>query len=413
MGKTFVGLGFGPIQSGLFLLEAHLSGNFERLVVCEVVDELVQVLQRQQAYVINVAERERVRFQIVEGVEFYNPLQECDQPKLTEAIASAHEIATALPSVQFYDRGNPSPVDLLTAGLIKTLQNPQPVPKVIYAAENDFYAASMLREKVKAQLDPALRDRLDQHVQFVNTVIGKMSGKIELASDENNASLQPLYAGGGFGVLVEEFNRILIDKIRLPGFERGLAVFEEKSDLLPFEEAKLFGHNAAHSLMGYLADRQGMKYMSEATQPKLLEIVEAAFLQESGAALCARHQGVDPLFTTNGWQDYARDLIQRMVNPHLQDQVERVIRDPRRKLGWNDRLVGTMRVALEYGIQSKCYAIGAAAALLKLAEETALPLQQLMEHELWQDVADNDPVRARLISLIEYGLTQLESFRSA
>jgi len=34
--RTFVGFGFGPIQAGLFLYEAFLSGAFRRLVVAGV-----------------------------------------------------------------------------------------------------------------------------------------------------------------------------------------------------------------------------------------------------------------------------------------------------------------------------------------------------------------------------------------
>ncbi len=65
-------------------------------------------------------------------------------------------------------------------------------------------------------------------------------------------------------ILVEEFNRILVTRVNLPGFRRGIEVFVEKDDLLPFEEAKLYGHNAIHALIGYLADLEGLATMAEA-----------------------------------------------------------------------------------------------------------------------------------------------------
>jgi mannitol-1-phosphate/altronate dehydrogenase len=52
-----------------------------------------------------------------------------------------------------------------------------------------------------------------------------------------------------------------------------------------------------------------------------------------------------------------------MTNPFLHDRVERVIRDPARKLAWSDRIFGTMRMAMEAGIQPRAMALGAAAAL--------------------------------------------------
>ena len=56
-----------------------------------------------------------------------------------------------------------------------------------------------------------------------------------------------------------------------------------------------------------------------------------------------------------------------------------MIRDPRRKLGLDDRLVGTMRVALEQGIEPKRYALGAAAAVeLLLAEHPGWTVAEVL-----------------------------------
>ena len=74
MAKTFVGIGFGPIQSGLFLLEAWKSGNFDRLVVAEVVPEVVAaVRQAADNCWVNVAEAQGIRSEQIPGVEIYNP----------------------------------------------------------------------------------------------------------------------------------------------------------------------------------------------------------------------------------------------------------------------------------------------------------------------------------------------------
>ena len=242
-------------------------------------------------------------------------------------------------------------------------------PTLVYAAENHNLAAEKLHDAVQREIDSDMSSRLTDHVQFVNTVIGKMSGVVTDPLQIHHDGLVPLVAGGRQAVLVEEFNRILISQITLPDFRRGIDVFQEKADLLPFEEAKLYGHNAAHALLGYLADRQGITFIHEVGATGLLQFVEQAFLQESGEALCRRHGGLDPLFTPAGWADYVRDLLLRMLNPYLRDRVDRVIRDPRRKLGWDDRLVGTMRMALEQGIEPRRYALGAAAAVELLLKE--------------------------------------------
>jgi len=56
-----------------------------------------------------------------------------------------------------------------------------------------------------------------------------------------------------------------------------------------------------------------------------------------------------------------------MTNPYLHDAVDRICRDPARKLAYGDRLVGTMRECLKQGVEPKLLAAGAAAALRYLA----------------------------------------------
>lgn len=335
---TFVGFGFGAIQGGLFLYEAQRSGNFDRLVVAEVVPETVQALRNAGGrYPVQVATTCGLITEEVRGVEVFNPTVPEDRKALVAAIAEAHELATALPSVDFYDKGAASVAAILAEGLAR-----RKTPGVLYAAENHNHAAEILEAKTGGP-KPGF--------QFLNTVIGKMSGVVG-----EGASRQ---------FLVEEFNRILVSEITLPGFRRGIEVFAEKPDLLPFEEAKLYGHNAVHALMGYLAHNEGCRFVSEASAA-LQSYAADAFIAESGRALIAKHQGVDALFTANGFEAYARDLMARMVNPWLQDAVARVIRDPVRKLGWNDRLIGTMRLVLDAGLQPLHFARAAAAAVQML-----------------------------------------------
>jgi mannitol-1-phosphate/altronate dehydrogenase len=195
-----------------------------------------------------------------------------------------------------------------------------------------------------------------------------MSGVITEAGTLSKLRLATLTPAMSKGVLVEDFNRILISQITLPGFRRGIEVFVEKPDLLPFEEAKLYGHNAIHALIGYLAAHRDLETMSAAAaHSDIMAIARAAFLDESGAALIRKYLNLgDPLFTPAGFAAYADDLLARMVRPTLNDLVARVTRDQVRKLGYDDRLFGAMRVALQHGIRPANLAKGAAAAVHSL-----------------------------------------------
>lgn len=220
MNRTYVGFGFGAIQSGLFLYEAFRSGNFSRLVVAEVLPEIVDAVRAVGGYHLNIATSDGIEQCFVDGVEIYNPTVDGDAKKLVEALAEAQEIGTALPSVDIYTCGTHSVVDLLWHAFIKKQNDPDLPSAVVYTAENNNHAAEILEE--------AIGLKLKNRVQFLNTVVGKMSGVVidEKQIDEDGLVRVTTTASRAF--LVEEFSRILIDKIKLPGFHRRIGVFEEK-----------------------------------------------------------------------------------------------------------------------------------------------------------------------------------------
>lgn len=395
---TFVGFGFGPIQAGLFLAEAFASGNFDRLVVAEIAPEMVAAVRQAGSFTVNIGHADRISALTVTPVEIYNPVEAADQAQLIEAVAQASELATALPSVATYTAGgNNSVAAILAQGLLRKLEIDGP-PVVIYAGENHTRAAELLTEAVSAALPDELRKTALQRAQFLDTIIGKMSGAPEEAAD-----LQPVAPGLARAFLVEAFNRIAITQIRRPAddprwrnFRRGIEVFIEQPDLAPFAEAKLYCHNAGHALAAYLAHQLGFRRIDELRQrPDALDYVRAAMVEESGAALCARFAGVDPLFTPQGMRAYSDELIERMTNPFVRDTVARVGRDPARKLGWDDRLVGAMRRAITVGVTPQRYAFGVACALAWLE----VPPQQAAVYlrEVWRsDISSADEQKAVL-----------------
>lgn len=361
---TFVGFGFGPIQAGLFALEAYRSGAYRHLVIAEIAPEIVAALRGATGkYTINIAYPDRVEVVRIGPVRAENPAVAADRSRLVEAVAAAHEIATAVPTVRAYKTPGPASLHhILAEGLQRkaALGGPR---ALVYAAENATHAAAHLRAAVMEELNEAERAAVDAHVAFVDTVIGKMSGIMSPPQD-----LAPVTPGGDRAFLVEDFNRILISRPDFgpgaPPFDRGIRTFIEKDDLLPFEEAKLYGHNAVHALAAYLGRIVGLTTLDQLpATPGLLAFLRAALLEESGAGLIHRYGEVDPFFTPHAYAAAADDLLARMVNPHLRDTVARVGRDPARKLDWDDRLIGAMRLALEAGVTPHRYALGVAAAL--------------------------------------------------
>jgi mannitol-1-phosphate 5-dehydrogenase len=376
---VMVGFGMGPIQAGLFAAEAFKSGRFSRIVISEVDPKLVEAIRANGGrYAVNVASSSGIAAEQVEGIEIYNSSVESDRQQLLEALSQATEIVTSLPSVNFYDTGQNSVASLIARGL----EHSTAKGTIIYTAENNNHAAEILEEAVKGY-----RRSLPPTVQFLNTVIGKMSQVVVSEAEIAEKNLKPIAPGFGRAFLVEEFNRILVTKSRLPGFTPGIRVFIEKEDLLPFEEAKLYGHNAIHALLAYLGARKGYQKMARLKEDKaVMQIARDAFIKESGAALIKKYAHLnEELFTEAGFQAYAEDLLRRMTNPYLDDSVERAARDPQRKLSKNDRLFGAIRLVLSQGITPLNLTRGALAGLeyYKGRPITADEVEPLLA-ELWQ-----------------------------
>ena len=266
-------------------------------------------------YHLNIAHTQGIEKATIRGVEVYNPRNPQDRSKLLAAVGDADELSTALPSVDFFASGGEASVVSVLTDALKAAPAKR---RVLYAAENHNHAAEILGDHISQRLGSKSPDGLE----IVNTVIGKMSGVITEAQQISGLGLEKLTPSADRAVLVEAFNRILIGRVR-PGFARGIDAFIEKDDLLPFEEAKLYGHNAIHALIGYLAHQRGLKLMSQvAACPDILAVARRAFLEESGVALIQKYASLnDAFFTADGYRAYAEDLLERMVNPNLQDLV--------------------------------------------------------------------------------------------
>ena len=364
---VFVGFGFGPIQAGLFVKEAFQSGNFTQMIVAEIDQELIDAVRANKGrYCVNVAHADRIEVLEIDDVELLNPNVESDRKVILQVLAKSTEIVTSLPSVNFYDSGGPASVASLIAD---GLTNSDTKATIIYTAENNNQGAEILQKSVAEKIGSLSSNR----AEFLNTVIGKMSRVVTDPSEISQLKLAPIAPNLKRAFLVEEFNRILVDRTTISGFRPGIEVFIEKEDLLPFEQAKLYGHNAIHTLFGFLGAVKGLTSMTELkNDPSIMEIGRYAFLNECGKALIKKYDYLeDALFTEPGFKNYAEDLLERITNPYLKDTTARACRDVVRKLGLNDRIFGTMILALEYGVEPANMALGAMGGIALLLEDPA------------------------------------------
>jgi mannitol-1-phosphate 5-dehydrogenase len=108
-------------------------------------------------------------------------------------------------------------------------------------------------------------------------------------------------------------------------------------------------------------------------------------MDESGRALCRKHG-----FPPEEMRAHRDDLLRRFGNPALRDTVLRVGRDPVRKLGPQDRLVGGALNCLDWDVEPTNIVRGIVAALRFDPEDDpgAASIQQV--------VRDRSPAQAVL-----------------
>jgi mannitol-1-phosphate 5-dehydrogenase len=416
--RTFVGFGFGPIQAGVFLAEAHWSGQFSRLVVAEIQPDVLNAVRRAGGFTVNIAHADNVEALTVHPVEILNPQVDTDRVVLVEAVACADELATALPSVDSYSRGDGASIAaVLAEGLRHKAANAGPLA-VIYAGENHPAAATLLEEAVMVAVPAADRPAVRRRVQFLDTVIGKMSG-----IPEGLGNVAPIAPGLARAFLVETYNQVSVSRVWRSGpeagdfdpswiaYRLGIAAFQERAAIRPYVDAKLYGHNAGHALAAYAARLLGFTRMHQLRgRPDVLAFVRDAITEESGVPLVRRYAGTDALFTREGFRAHAEDLVARMTNPFLRDSVARVRRDPARKLAWDDRLVGAMRLAMEADISPCRYAFGAAAALDALGISPRRAGSFL--RELWRPATPDPGTTGRLLDAIAVACARVRAWQA-
>jgi mannitol-1-phosphate 5-dehydrogenase len=129
-------------------------------------------------------------------------------------------------------------------------------------------------------------------------------------------------------------------------------------DLDAWFAQKLFVFCAGHAVAAYLGALKGYRYIHSAIRdPEIRRHVLAAMDEGRRGVLATYGPELAPRL------DDIEAIVSRFENAALNDPVWRVARDPRRKLAWNDRLVGAARLAERAGVRPTTLALATAAAL--------------------------------------------------
>ncbi|EJM7852767.1 mannitol-1-phosphate 5-dehydrogenase [Vibrio parahaemolyticus] len=332
--KNAVHFGAGNIGRGFIgklLADAEVEVTFADVDV-----PLVDQLSHKQEYRVKVVGTE-CQIDTVTHVTAVNSASE----DVIDRIVKTDLVTTAV---------GPNVLDIIAKtiakGIAKRFEAGNDAPLNIIACENMVRGTTHLKGEVYKHLDKSLHAKADELVGFVDSAVDRIVPPAEAANDD------PLE------VTVESFSEWIVDEQQFKGDIPNIAGMEKTNNLMAFVERKLFTLNTGHCITAYLGCLKGHRTIREAIEDPNIHAEVKQAMQESGEVLIRRYG-----FDRDMHNAYIEKILGRFANPYLVDEVDRVGRQPIRKLGANDRLVKPLLGTIEYDTENQTLLKGIAAAL--------------------------------------------------
>lgn len=324
---------FGAGNIGRGFIGALLSQADYHVVFADINEEMINELNHKKSYQIHILDLEQRQETItnVSGVL-------SNGPDIVNTIEEADIITTAVgPNVLKIIAST------LAAGIEARRASGQGTLNII-ACENMVGASSHLKEQVYTHLSAEARAYAEEHVGFANCSVDR---------------IVPPYEGENIlDVGVESFYEWIVEEPSLKGETPHIPGMKLTVNLLAYVQRKLFTLNTGHAITAYLGFLAGTDTIEESINNEAIREVVRQAMEESGEALIKKHG-----FDKDEHYTYIDKIENRFKNPYIRDEVIRVGREPLRKLGRNDRLVGPANMAIEYGLPHEGLLTGIAAAL--------------------------------------------------
>ena len=347
--------GAGKIARGFI---AHLLSLSDiDFIFVEKADALADLINERGQYTINILGAPEKNY-VVKNAK---ALKFSQEKEITEAIAEADVVFDAVGGknlqeiVPFYIKGIEKKAE--KGGYLNFV-----------TCENWKEPAKILKEGVEAGIAPEAREYLDNYVGFTESVI--MRSGIE--APKELLEKDPLI------VNVQNYWHLPVDAARVKGSLPDIKYMEHLTGFAGFLERKFYTYNAANGTTSFVGALLGYKVLAEAAHDeRILKILHGVY-QETGKALSIKH-GI----SLEEQMAFAKTSLNKLQDYTIVDSIERNARDPQRKLGKDDRLVGSARMVLSCGIRPEnlCTAIACAIYYRNPEDSSAVALEKVVKEE--------------------------------
>jgi mannitol-1-phosphate 5-dehydrogenase len=311
---------FGAGNIGRGFIGAVLSEAGYQVVFADVVPDLLEKINSRKAYTVHVTDKDSRDIQI-SNVSAVNS----GSDDVVKEIVTADIVTTAV-GLRILKFVAPA----VAKGMVARKAAKVEKPLNIIACENGLLATSQLKELVFAQLDPQTAEWSKTHVGFVDCAVDRI--------------VPPVHCEIPLDVAVEEYFEWDVQKSAFAGPVPQIKGMTPVDNLEAYIERKLFTLNTGHATAAYIGKLKGYGTIGESiADPKIFSIVKEA-MQQSGLGLIKKFG-----FDHDKHFAYIEKILTRFQNPYLKDDVDRVGREPLRKLAPNDRLILPMMTTKGYG----------------------------------------------------------------
>ena len=194
---------------------------------------------------------------------------------------------------------------------------------------------------------------------------GLPAGNIYKASIERMS--RSISYDGVFDVFSEKFIPVILENNVLhtyPSLDEP-QLFRFVDSLERFYARKLYTNNMGHAVAGFWGTEQGCTTLYEAMHNPIVSNKVASALSETAQMMVSEYG-----FSFAEMDTHVADLINhRYCIEGMDDPLERLIRDPKRKLGNDERLVGAANLCLKNGISPDTIVETIALALHKIKDD--------------------------------------------
>ncbi|MCL5674704.1 MAG: hypothetical protein M1501_03020 [Candidatus Omnitrophica bacterium] len=322
--KKVMHFGAGNIGRG-FLGELYFDSGREVIYV-DVYSKLVQILNESGKYPLWIIGEHVIKKEISN----FSAIDMKDEKKILDNALNIDLISI---SVGANNLKNLAPV-LAKIIKIRFREKPGDVLNIIIC-ENMKNSALILSENIKKNMEESFRQKIDEKIGFVETVLSRMVPNISEKEKQENPLL----------VKVEKYNTLPVSKNSFKGEPPLINGFLFVDELRPYQDMKTYIHNFSHSSFAYIGHEKGYRFIWECASDIEIKKIVSEAVNEVIKAI-NKCYGI----TVEELSGYYEDLLKRFLNKELGDTVKRVTREPIRKLGKNERFIGTADFCLSQGI---------------------------------------------------------------